>query len=126
PGDAHRARQRGTSFMARLPAPFRRGFLLFLPSPRALSSLSWAPPMSRRLVPVVLLLIAVLRSGAAASPTKQTLHLRFPKVSIPTGGSLEACVLIRVPTTTPFDLATWEIRNNGPKVGLGVVHFLVY
>ena len=82
--------------------------------------------MSRRLFPVALLLIAVLRSGVAAAPAKQTLHLRFPKVSIPASGSVEACVLIRVPTTTPFDLATWEIRNGGPKVGLGVFHFLVY
>src|SRR5262249_59162606 len=106
--------------------PVRAGLPFSRASPRAPGSHAGVPPMSRRLVPVVLLLITILRSGAGASQPKQTLHLRFPRVSIPAGGSLEACVLLRVPTTTPFDLATWEIRNRGPKVGLGVFHFLVY
>ena len=82
--------------------------------------------MLRRLSLALLVLAAALLPGAAAAQAKQTLRLRFPRVDIPAGTSIEACVLIRVPTSTPFDLATWEIRNHGPKVGLGVLHFLVY
>ena len=82
--------------------------------------------MLRRLSLALLVLAAALLPGAAAAHEKQTLRLRFPRVDIPAGTSIEACVLIRVPTSTPFDLATWEIRNHGPKVGLGVLHFLVY
>src|SRR6266581_8527680 len=102
----------------------RRTSLLDSPGPPC--SHASVRPMFRRLSLALLVLAAALLPGAAAAQAKQTLRLRFPRVDIPAGTSIEACVLIRVPTSTPFDLATWEIRNHGPKVGLGVLHFLVY
>ena len=74
------------------------------------------------LVASALLLLA--RSAGASQP--RTVRLRFPRLAVPAGQSLEACVLIRVPGRTPFDLASWTIATRTTGAGVGTLHFLVY
>ena len=74
------------------------------------------------LVASTLLLLA--RSAGASQP--RTVRLRFPRLAVPAGQSLEACVLIRVPGRTPFDLASWTITTRTTGAGVGTLHFLVY
>ncbi len=72
--------------------------------------------------------LALLAATAAArrSHTPQTLKLRFPRLSIPARTNPEACVLVRVATTAPFDVASIEIRHRGVRGSFGVQHFLVH
>src|SRR5881392_835792 len=69
--------------------------------------------------------LALLASTASAR-RPHTLKLRFPRLSIPAGTNPEACLLVRVPTTTPFDVASIEIRHRGVRGSFAVQHFLVH
>src|SRR5205809_446166 len=70
------------------------------------------------------ILLALLVSGATARQA-HTVKLRFPRLAIPAGTNPEACLLVRVPATAPFDLASIEIRHRVGG-GIAVQHFLVY
>src|SRR2546422_10252451 len=82
-------------------------------------------PRPPRLSPAALALLA-----SPAPPrrphTPHTLKLRFPRLSIPAKTNPEACVLVRVATTAPFDLASIEIRHRGVRGSFAVQHFLVH
>src|SRR5438093_4915666 len=69
--------------------------------------------------------LALLASTASARQPR-TLKLRFPRLSIPAVTNPEACLLVRVPTTTPFDVASIEIRHRGVRGSFAVQHFLVH
>src|SRR5204863_4230547 len=58
--------------------------------------------------------------------TPHTLKLRFPRLSIPARTNPEACVLVRVATTAPFDVASIEIRLRGVRGSFAVQAFLVH
>ncbi len=77
-------------------------------------------PLARLAVALALLPL----TATAREP--RTLKLRFPPFHVPPGTNPEACVAIRVPSTTPFDVATFEIRHRGATHGVAVQHFLVY
>src|SRR3989475_13190331 len=72
--------------------------------------------------------LALLASSAAARRPHMphTLKLRFPRLSIPARTNPEACVLVRVATTAPFDVASIEIRLRGVRGSFAVQHFLVH
>jgi hypothetical protein len=73
-----------------------------------------------------IVLVALLLAGAPAEArTSGTLKLRFPRFAIPPGASVEACFVVRLPGTAPFDLVGWETRQHAPADVLPV-HFLVY
>lgn len=91
----------------------------------------------RRLLPIVVTALALLVVGqvvavqavAARAPKrapKKHVTLRFPKLLIPPGANLEACVFVRIPTTEAFDLGSFRIRNRGGGGDLAVQHMLVY
>src|SRR5207253_1444330 len=69
--------------------------------------------------------LALLASTATARPP-HTLKLRFPRLSVPARTKPEACVLVRVATTAPFDLASVEIKHRGVGGRFAVQHFLVH
>lgn len=77
--------------------------------------------MPRRVLALLLLLAA---PGAARTPS--TLRVRFPSFQVPPDGNVEACVFVRLPVKTPFDVARWEIRNRGSRGDFAARHFLVY
>jgi hypothetical protein len=77
--------------------------------------------MPRRAL-ALLLLLAV----PVAARTPSTLRVRFPSFQIPPGGNVEACAFVRLPVKTPFDVASWEIRNRGSRGNFAARHFLVY
>src|SRR5438067_4236618 len=72
--------------------------------------------------------LALLASTATARRPHMThtLKLRFPRLSIPARTNPEACVLVRVATTAPFDVASIEIRLRGVRGRFAVQHFLVH
>jgi hypothetical protein len=76
---------------------------------------------SAGLVPALLL---VASTALAREPS--AIRLRFPRVPVPGGTNPEVCVPIMVPTTTPFDVASIEIRHVGVKRPAAVQHFLIY
>src|SRR3989442_10035571 len=82
-------------------------------------------PRPSRLLTAALALLA-----STATPrrphTPHTLKLRFPRLSIPARTNPEACVLVRVATTAPFDLASIEISHRGVRGSFAVQHFLVH
>src|SRR5947207_3543683 len=65
-------------------------------------------------------------ASTASARRPRTLKLRFPRLSIPAVTNPEACLLVRVPTTTPFDVASIEIRHRGVRGSFAVQHFLVH
>ena len=69
--------------------------------------------------------LALLASLATAAQPR-SLKLHFPRLSIPGATNPEACVLVRVPATTPFDVASIEIRHRGVGHTFAVQHFLVH
>src|SRR3989442_2099557 len=80
--------------------------------------------------PSRLLTAALAFLASTATPrrphTPHTLKLRFPRLSVPARTNPEACVLVRVATTAPFDLASIEIRHLGVRGSFAVQHFLVH
>ncbi|TMB48317.1 MAG: hypothetical protein E6J60_14695, partial [Deltaproteobacteria bacterium] len=84
-------------------------------------------PRPSRLLTAALPLALLTSSATARRPhTPHTLKLRFPRLSIPAKTNPEACVLVRVATTAPFDLASIEIRHRGVRGSFAVQHFLVH
>ena len=80
-----------------------------------------------RLLTAALPLALLTSSAAARRPhTPHTLKLRFPSLSIPARTNPEACALVRVATTAPFDVASIEIRHRGVGGRFAVQHFLVH
>src|SRR5262245_54522522 len=73
---------------------------------------------------LALVLLSIAAPSLAREP--RVLRLRLPALRIPAGTNPEACVAVRVPTTTSFDVARFEIRHRGRAHGLSVQHFLVY
>jgi hypothetical protein len=78
------------------------------------------PPRVRLLAGVLLLALP----AAAAEPRK--IKVRFPTFTLEPGVSRELCVLVRVPATTAFDLASWEVHHRGVRTDFSPDHFLVY
>jgi hypothetical protein len=76
--------------------------------------------MPRFVLAAALVLASVTLVGARAS---RSIRLRLPPALAPAGRT-EACVFVRIPGTTPFDLSGWQIRNHAP--GLAVLHTIVY
>ena len=69
----------------------------------------------------------VLVSPAAAKNPPRTLKLQFPRTVIPAGGNVEVCVFLRLPVTEPFDLASYQIAQQGfSGTGAVINHFLIY
>src|SRR5207247_2369367 len=84
-------------------------------------------PRPSRLLTAALPLALLASTATARRPhTPHTLKLRFPRLSIPARTNPEACVLVRVATTAPFDLASIEIRLRGVRGSFAVQHFLVH
>src|SRR5262249_3921616 len=64
---------------------------------------------------------------AAAKNPPRTLKLQFPRTAIPAHGNVEVCVFLRLPVTEPFDLASYQIVQQGfSGTGAVINHFLVY
>src|SRR5437879_2561937 len=84
-------------------------------------------PRPSRLFTAALPLALLASTASARRPyTPHTLKLRFPSLSIPARTNPEACVLVRVATTAPFDVASIEIRLRGVRGRFAVQHFLVH
>jgi len=84
-------------------------------------------PRPSRLLTAALLLALLTSAATARRPhTPHTLKLRFPRLSIPARTNPEACLLVRVATTAPFDVASIEIRHRGVRGRFAVQHFLVH
>ncbi len=77
---------------------------------------------------LAVLLLAALALGAPASAkVPRTLKLRFPPTVVEPGRKLETCMFVRLPATEPFDLASWQITQQGFQgTGVAIEHFLVY
>jgi hypothetical protein len=81
-------------------------------------------------LPLLFLLVAAplllaLPAGAAQPP--RNLKLQFPRTLIPAGGNVEVCVFLRLPVTEPFDLASYQITQQGfSGTGAVINHFLIY
>jgi hypothetical protein len=74
-----------------------------------------------------LLLVALAFVPPAEAKTPRTLKLRFPRTVIEAGRNVEQCVFVRLPVTEPFDLASWQITQQGFRgTGVAITHFLVY
>lgn len=71
------------------------------------------------------LLVLTMAARPADGRAPQTIKLRFPRFAVPAGAASEVCYFVRVPTAEPFDLASWEIRNQGARGSFGAVHFIV-
>ena len=55
------------------------------------------------------------------------MKLRFPRTVIDAGRNVEKCFFVRLPATEAFDLASWEVKQNGfSGTGVAITHFLVY
>jgi hypothetical protein len=75
--------------------------------------------------PLTLTLI-LLGSNVTEARVPRILKLRFPHIRVPAGTNPEACVLVRVPSSSPFDVASIEIRHHGERGAFANQHFLVY
>ena len=70
---------------------------------------------------------AILLAGTlAAAREPRTIKLHFPPFTLPPGGNVEQCALLRVPLGTPFDLASYRIKHRGRRGDFNPIHFLVY
>jgi hypothetical protein len=79
------------------------------------------------LVAALLLLSPAVAPPAAAKQPPRTLRLRFPRTVIPAGGNVEVCVFLRLPLTETFDLASYQITQQGFSGTDAVInHFLMY
>ena len=79
------------------------------------------------LVAVLILVPLVAPPPVAASQAPRTLKLRFPRTVIPAGGNVEVCAFLRLPETEAFDLASYQIVQQGFSGTLAAInHFLVY
>lgn len=87
--------------------------------------LSCAASVMRRLLWILIAAFFLAGVPVATARTSGTLRLKFPRFAIPPGASVEACFVVRLPGTTPFDLVGWETRQHTPSDVLPV-HFLVY
>jgi len=74
---------------------------------------------------LVLLTLLVFAGGAAARDRK-TLTIRTPKVTLAANSNVELCYFLRIPTTTPFMMGTWQLVNKGAKGGTQPSHALAY
>jgi hypothetical protein len=75
--------------------------------------------------PILLALLAALPAGAKEPP--RNLKLQFPRTVIPAGGNVEVCAFLRLPVTEPFDLASYQITQQGfSGTGAVINHFLIY
>ena len=81
-------------------------------------------PFPSRILAVATLLVLLVPAARARQP--RTLKLRFPRLGIAGGTNPEACVLVRVATAAPFDVASIEIRHRGVGGRFAVQHFLVH
>jgi hypothetical protein len=75
---------------------------------------------------LALLILGFSLAGEAAAREKKTLTVRMPRVSLPAGSNTETCYFVRIPTTTPFMLGSWQIAHAGAKGGTQPQHGLVY
>lgn len=73
-----------------------------------------------------LLLALLVLAAPAGAREARTVKLAFPRFTVPASTSVEACRFVHLPTTAPFDLASWEIRMRGAGNGFTTLHFLVY
>ena len=79
------------------------------------------------LVAALILVPLVAPPPVAASQAPRTLKLRFPRTVIPAGGNVEVCVFLRLPETEAFDLASYQIVQQGFSGTVAVInHFLIY
>jgi len=68
-----------------------------------------------------------LASPVVAAAAPRTLTVRFPRTVVEPGRNVERCVFVRLPIDGPFDLASWEIVQQGAGgAGVATNHFLVY
>jgi len=84
--------------------------------------------MPHRLWILAVLVLAVLASPLPAdAKSPRTLKLRFPRTVIEPGRKAETCFYVRLPAGEPFDLASWQITQQGFQgTGVAITHFLVY
>jgi hypothetical protein len=78
----------------------------------------------RRSGPFFLMLL--LLAGAADAKDRKTLTIRTPKVTLAAGSNVEICYFLRIPTTTPFAMGSWQLVNKGAKGGTQPSHALAY
>jgi hypothetical protein len=62
--------------------------------------------------------LVVSRAGAVG--------LGFPRLAVPPGGNVEACVFLRLEQTTPLEVVRWAIVHHGVRRDFAPRHFLVY
>jgi hypothetical protein len=74
---------------------------------------------------LVLLMLLVFAGGAAARD-RATIKIRTPKVTLAAGSNVEICYFLRIPTTTPFVMGSWQLVNKGAKGGTQPSHALGY
>src|SRR5262245_30064295 len=75
-----------------------------------------------------LLLLACL-AGAVSdvrAASRRTLIVKLPRVTVPGGSNIELCYVVRIPTTTAFEMGAWQIKHVGAKGGTQTNHGLVY
>ena len=81
------------------------------------------PVLVRFAVSIALVVMAVC--PAQARPTR-SLAVRFPRVVVPSGASVELCAFVRIPRTKAFDVSQYDIRHHGVGGSFSLSHFLFY
>lgn len=77
----------------------------------------------RSVVTAAALALCVLDGSAHAA---RTLKVRFPTLTLPPGANIEACVYVRVPRRTAFEMTSFNIQHRGIAGDVAMRHFLVY
>jgi hypothetical protein len=72
------------------------------------------------------LLTLLVFAGGAAARDRATIKIRTPKVPLAAGSNVEICYFLRIPTTTPFTMGSWQLVNKGAKGGTQPSHALAY
>ena len=73
-----------------------------------------------------LLLLALLSGLPADARERKSIAIRAPKVTLAPGSNVELCYFLRIPTTTPFVMGSWQLVNKGAKGGTQPSHALAY
>ena len=74
---------------------------------------------------LVLLTLLVFAGGAAARD-RATIKIRTPKATLAAGSHVVICYFLRIPTTTPFTMGSWQLVHKGAKGGTQPSHGLAY
>lgn len=76
--------------------------------------------------PCLLLALLLLLAPGADARERKTIVVKTPRVSLAPGSDVEVCYFLRIPTTTPFMLGSWQLTHAGAKGGTLAQHGLAY